>query len=175
MRRLEPRSWRQIVTLLAGVADDLSAAHQAGILHRDIKPGNILVSKSGYAKLADFGLAKLTEQGDSGCTQEMTALQTQPGSSQLFARFALSRVPLWPTGFTLSPDDHWLAALYKDVGTTNIWAFPTDGGPIRQITDFGQRPILIARRVSWAPDSRSIYAAVVETDSDIVLLDGMLP
>jgi len=82
---------------------------------------------------------------------------------------------LWPTGFTLSPDDCWLAALYKDVGTTNIWAFPTDGGPIRQITDFGQRPILIARRVSWAPDSRSIYAAVVETDSDIVLLDGMLP
>ena len=53
------RSWRQIVELLIGVADGLAAAHDASILHRDIKPDNILVSKSGYAKLADFGLAKL--------------------------------------------------------------------------------------------------------------------
>jgi hypothetical protein len=34
-------------------------------------------------------------------------------------------------------------------------------------------PILIARQVSWAPDGKSIYAAVVETDADIVVLDGM--
>jgi serine/threonine protein kinase len=55
------RTWRQIVELLVGVADGLAAAHQAGILHRDIKPENILVAKNGYAKLADFGLSKLTE------------------------------------------------------------------------------------------------------------------
>jgi Tol biopolymer transport system component len=54
----ERRSWQQVVELLVGVADGLSAAHDAGILHRDIKPENILVAKNGYAKLADFGLAK---------------------------------------------------------------------------------------------------------------------
>src|SRR5216684_5887508 len=55
----EKRTWRQIVELLVGVADGLAAAHGAGILHRDIKPDNILIARSGYAKLADFGLAKL--------------------------------------------------------------------------------------------------------------------
>ena len=53
------RTWRQVVTMVVGVADGLAAAHDAGILHRDVKPANILISKSGYAKLADFGLAKL--------------------------------------------------------------------------------------------------------------------
>jgi len=64
----EKRTWLQIVELLVGVADGLAAAHEAGILHRDIKPENILVAKNGYAKLADFGLAKLTEVGQGDAT-----------------------------------------------------------------------------------------------------------
>src|SRR4051812_28940966 len=49
-----PRTWRQIIDLLIGVADGLAAAHAAGIVHRDIKPENVLVATNGYAKLADF-------------------------------------------------------------------------------------------------------------------------
>jgi len=75
--RTERRSWRQIVDLLIGVADGLATAHGAGILHRDIKPGNVLVSKSGYAKLADFGLAKLDDHGHVHAVTRTA--QTRPG------------------------------------------------------------------------------------------------
>ena len=105
---------------------------------------------------------------------EIRKAQPENEASQPFAYIAPSRIPLVPQGYVLSPDDRWLAMPLTDAGTTNIWAFPTDGDPARQLTDFGQRPILIARQVSWSPDGKFVYAAVVETDADIVLLDGML-
>src|SRR5450631_1088621 len=70
--KAEKRTWLEVVELLSGVADGLAAAHQAGILHRDIKPDNILISKSGYAKLADFGLAKLAEASESSVNRTLT-------------------------------------------------------------------------------------------------------
>jgi Tol biopolymer transport system component len=109
-----------------------------------------------------------------GRQSEIRKAQPENGPAQPFAYVAQSRIPFMPQGYVLSPDDRWLTMPLKDAGTTNIWALPTDGGPPRQLTDFGHRPILIARQVSWSPDGKFIYAAVVETDADIVLLDGML-
>ncbi len=62
-RKARRGSWRQSVELLTGIADALAAAHAAGVLHRDVKPGNVLIDANGYAKLADFGLAKLVDRG----------------------------------------------------------------------------------------------------------------
>ncbi|WP_367872443.1 protein kinase [Luteolibacter sp. Populi] len=53
----------EMLPLAIHVADGLKAAHTAGLIHRDIKPGNILLDVSGNAKIVDFGLALVTKGG----------------------------------------------------------------------------------------------------------------
>jgi serine/threonine-protein kinase len=71
------------VGLLLQVARALAHAHARGVVHRDVKPGNVLVLGDGTAKLLDFGIARLAEQGRQGLT--ITRPGTMVGTPQYMA------------------------------------------------------------------------------------------
>ena len=124
---------------------------------------------------AVFFLRFLTNVNDSPDI-EIYGARPEDGPAQLLARIPGSRVPAWQQIHpVISPDGKWLALTLTDGGVTNLWALPTAGGPLRQLTDFGQRHTFIVRRVSWSTDSKFIFASLGEGNADVVLLDGLVP
>ncbi|MEW6207808.1 MAG: protein kinase [Acidobacteriota bacterium] len=77
----EPPGLKDVLDIAIQVADALREAHLRGIIHRDIKPQNIMLTVSGWVKVVDFGLAKVVrEQAPVGSEADTDSLISQPGS-----------------------------------------------------------------------------------------------
>jgi Tol biopolymer transport system component len=103
----------EILDIATQIASALVAAHAAGIVHRDIKPDNIMVRTDGIVKVLDFGLAKLTEREETSTPEATTIafVNTEPGAvlgtvtymspEQAAGREVDARSDIWSLGVVL--------------------------------------------------------------------------
>jgi len=103
-----PLPEKEVLRLGVQLAEGLSAAHDQGVVHRDLKPGNLRVTSDGRLKILDFGLAKLRlPVTASATTESLSETQTMAGTlpymapEQLQGRKAEPRIDIWALGTVL--------------------------------------------------------------------------
>ena len=96
-----PLPWREAVQIAIQVADALGYAHQRGIVHRDVKPGNILFAGDGVVKLTDFGLAHLSDASAMTRTGSIMGTVFYLAPEQCLGRALDGRADLYALGAVL--------------------------------------------------------------------------
>jgi Tol biopolymer transport system component len=119
--------------------------------------------------------ARILTQATGAWDFELRRARAEDGPSEVIGRVAGARVPATAINFHafLSPDGQSLAMPLLDGSTTNLWGLSTATGQWRKLLDFGERNVVIARRVAWSKEGRHVYASVAEVESDIVMLIGL--
>src|SRR5207244_3382890 len=170
------------------VASALAAAHEAGVVHRDIKPENIMLRPDGYAKVLDFGIAKLTEQrpaSDSDIRETTAALQTRPGlvlgtahymsPEQARGQKVDARSDIWSLG----------VVLYEMVGGSPPFRGETPSDCIASILTTEPPPLSgvspdvplkleSVLQKAWRKNSDERYQTIKEMLADLRILKGKL-
>lgn len=96
-----PLSPRRVAELGAGIAGALGSAHRQGIIHRDVKPGNVLVPESGAARLTDFGIASITDESGTATTQRLVGSPSYMSPEQATNGVLTDASDRWSLGSTL--------------------------------------------------------------------------
>ena len=124
LEKIGPYPWLDAVKMVIDVAEGLHSAHQLGILHRDVKPSNILVDAAGRSKLSDFGIARILNEEGATRTGLVRGSIAYASPEQLEGRSLDVRTDVYSLGATL----HHLI-----VGQSPFQSKDTDSGVLAMI------------------------------------------
>jgi eukaryotic-like serine/threonine-protein kinase len=162
MERLPGRTWRdefvadglpvdRVCQIGIEILSALQAAHDAGVIHRDIKPGNVLLTEDGHAEVADFGIAKTTEDLDQTLTGELLATPPYLAPERFAGQAATPASDIYSVG----------VVLYEALTGRRPFAGDTPMAVLHAIERGRPEPLGELR-----PDLPSFLVAAVERDVD---------
>ncbi|HEY5662458.1 MAG TPA: serine/threonine-protein kinase [Ilumatobacter sp.] len=166
----------------AGIAGALDEAHRAGFVHRDVKPGNILVTSDGRVLLTDFGIAKGLQPGDEDLTSDNVMMGTAKYLSpeQVRGRRLDGRADLYSLGLVLyeclAGRVPFLGETDADTALARLQRDPTDLGHLRPTLPIGLVNLIhktLARNPAHRPQTGAdLRAALLAVDTTPPHIDG---
>lgn len=178
-KRLGPELTIHIGAAIAGALDE---AHRAGFVHRDVKPGNILVTSDGRVLLTDFGIAKGLQPGDDDLTSDNVMMGTAKYLSpeQVRGRRLDGRADLYSLGLVLyeclAGRVPFLGETDADTALARLQRDPTDLGHLRPTLPIGLVNLIhktLARNPAHRPQSGAdLRSALLAVDTTPPHIDG---
>jgi len=122
-----PVPWRQVLEIALDLTRGLAAAHRHGVLHRDVKPANAILTEEGRAKLLDFGLARVIDQGLADDLTVHSAGRSSPAERDRKSLSVIDESGLLQS-YTMPPGDSAVPAPVADHRGAGIDSLPAGSG-----------------------------------------------
>lgn len=159
---------KRALDLLVQIAEALATAHAAGVVHRDLKPENVMVASSGYAKVLDFGLAKLRpDLAASGVVTQGVTMTVSSAPGMLLGTVGY----MSPEQVDGRPTDHrsdvfsFGCVLYESVAGTRAFAGPSAIETLHRIANVDPASVVSALTAA-PPELRRIVGKCLAKDPD---------
>ncbi|MEO7157938.1 MAG: serine/threonine-protein kinase [Vicinamibacterales bacterium] len=158
---------KRAIDWLLQVCDALGAAHGAGVVHRDIKPENIMIGTNGYAKVLDFGVAKLrSSDPDAGAADATRAALTDAGMMVGTSGYMSPEQARGLSSDQRSDVFAFGSVLYECITGTHAFDAPSTVERMNQVITADPAPIAIRAPAAPADLSRIVRKCLASSNQD---------